>query len=187
MNSTSTKRKTGNASVRREKRGKRLGETNVSATHSHISSMVQRLAPRKILIEKRLKNFFIKVFKVVRVFKILRVLSVLRVLRVLKVLRDFRVVKNFRLFRVVKVVKDFRVFLGSLRSLRTLKSLFPTNVKEPSFLLGGKTLVTAFLYLVQNAVELILFLLFLLAVSSLLAITPTVCDIDMRLLLLPKR
>ena len=53
----------GNISVRREKRGKRLGETKVIATHSHISSMVQRLAPRKMPMEKRLKNSFIKVFR----------------------------------------------------------------------------------------------------------------------------
>ena len=49
----STARKTGKASVSSERRGKTLGETNVRATQSHISTMVQRLAPRKRLIEKR--------------------------------------------------------------------------------------------------------------------------------------
>ena len=55
----STARKTGNASVSSDRRGKTSGEMNVRATQSHISTMVQMLAPRKRLMEKRLKSSFI--------------------------------------------------------------------------------------------------------------------------------
>jgi hypothetical protein len=43
-------RKTGKASVSRESRGRCSGEMYVSATLSHRRSMVQRLAPRKMLM-----------------------------------------------------------------------------------------------------------------------------------------
>ena len=59
----------GNANVRIDRRGMRLGETKVRPTHSHNSNMVQRLAPRKRLMDMRFRNVFIKNFRFFEVLK----------------------------------------------------------------------------------------------------------------------